>query len=226
MLECVPGRLDDFLVGAGVHHAAIDVADQADLFAADPFHFGHIDAALGIIKEVLETVDGQIDFTDYDVTGAVEGQADGYVDGVILLTNVNLPGIALPHWRICQAGLTALACALAGVSGWDPTYDDVFVPWTAISGSAGGDPHFAVNVSVHEFGHLLGFADLYDESGQSTDMPYTFMGGWYYDDTPPLPDAFSRYVIGWGNPVQIAVHNRNGLRKGKEDFGRGAAKWQ
>ena len=57
---------------------------------------------------------------------------------------------------------------------------------------------------MHEFGHLLGFADLYNESGSTTDLPYTVMGGWYYSTPASLPDPFSRIAARWGNVTQVA----------------------
>jgi len=159
--------------------------------------------AIRVVKQILDQIDPTVDFSDYDVNGPTPGVADGHVDGVIILGNIDFGGIALPHWRICQNDIASIACLLAGLASWDSTYDGVLVPFTAIAASRYGDTSRAVYVSVHEFGHLLGFADLYDEDNQSTDLPYSFMGGWNYDAQPQLPSAFSRYVIGWANPVQI-----------------------
>ena len=50
---------------------------------------------------------------------------------------------------------------------------------------------------AHFIGHLLGFADLYNESQTTTDLPYSLMGGWYYDTAASLLDPFSRVAIGW-----------------------------
>lgn len=160
--------------------------------------------AVEAMQEILERADANIDFSQYDLNGAQTGESDGIIDGFVLLTNINFGGIALPLARICELAVVGdLYCReQGGLDRWEPVYDDVLVPWVAVSGSRSGQVDFAAHVSVHEFGHLLGFADLYDESGQTTDMPYSFMGGWYYDDMPDMPDAFSRYVIGWANPIQ------------------------
>lgn len=155
--------------------------------------------AIVVLREILERVDAEVDFTRYDINGAVPDQADGVIDGIIIVSNIDFGGIAMPHYRLCGIGRN-----LCGGMIWDPTFDGVLVPWVAVAGSSGGDTGLAVRVSVHEFGHLLGFADLYDESGVTTDLPYSFMGGWRYDASAPMPDAFSRYVIGWANPVQAA----------------------
>jgi M6 family metalloprotease-like protein len=164
------------------------------------------DEATIALQGVLNELDEKVDFSRYDINGAIPDQPDGHIDGLMILTNINFGGIALPFWRLCEAGFTpGDACRdQNNVSqDWIPLYDGIMVPWVAISGvrSSGGVAK-ALRVSVHEFGHLLGFLDLYDESHESTSLPYSFMGGWGYGEDVPVPTAFSRYMIGWGNPQQ------------------------
>ncbi|MDP7038281.1 MAG: immune inhibitor A [Myxococcota bacterium] len=164
------------------------------------------DEATIALQQVLNELDEKIDFSHYDINGAQMNTPDGYIDGLMIITNINFGGIALPFWRLCEAGFTpGDACRDQGDASndWIPVYDGIMLPWVAISGvrTAGGIEK-ALRVSVHEFGHLLGFLDLYDESGESTSLPYSFMGGWTYGENVPVPTAFSRYMIGWGNPQQ------------------------
>ena len=164
------------------------------------------DEATLALQQVLHELDEKIDFSHYDINGAQVNEPDGYIDGLMVITNINFGGIAFPFWRLCEAGFTpGNVCRdqRDTSNDWIPVYDGIMLPWVAISGvrSTGGIEK-ALRVSVHEFGHLLGFLDLYDESGESTSLPYSFMGGWTYGENVPVPTAFSRYMIGWGNPQQ------------------------
>lgn len=144
------------------------------------------------------TEGGGVRWADFDASGPVPGTPDGVVDGVILVSNGSFPGIALPLKELSTNPLLQFVGPFPSF-----TYDDVTVGAVAISGRA-ERPRRGTWVSVHEFGHLLGFADLYDESGQTTDMPYSLMGGWYYADPGSLLDPFSRIAAGWGHVVQAS----------------------
>lgn len=150
-----------------------------------------------VLKDLLDTLDPLVDFSNFDINGATPGAPDGVIDGIIFLSNIDFGGIALPHSRLCELG-----GSFCDVPDWDPTYDDTLIPFVAIAASGGRDIERAMFLSIHEFGHLLGLADLYDESNATTDLPYSFMGGWRYDAQPDMPCGPSRYLLGWGNPVQ------------------------
>jgi M6 family metalloprotease-like protein/MYXO-CTERM domain-containing protein len=154
-------------------------------------------ATAGPSPERTCTVGGGVDLADYDTSGP-DGAPDGFVDGVIVVSNAAFPGIALPVRDLSQSNLLRFFGPFPEFS-----YDGVVVPSVAIAGRA-SRPQRQTWVSVHEFGHLLGFADLYNESGSTTDLPYTLMGGWFYDTPASLLDAFSRVAIGWANVVQVA----------------------
>ncbi len=64
------------------------------------------------------------------------------------------------------------------------------------------DERFLI-VQLHEFGHLLGLTDLYDESGRYAGLYLSWMGAWDYDDFAPLPDAESRFRLRWANWHQV-----------------------
>jgi hypothetical protein len=137
---------------------------------------------------------GGVNFADFDTSGAEQGVPDDVVDGVILVSNAGFPGIALPVKDLSNNDLI-------GFFGPFPEfiYDDKLVPAAAISGNEN-----AAFVSVHEFGHLLGWCDLYNEAGTTTDMPYTLMGGWFYRDSGSLPDAYSRAAAGFAHVIQAS----------------------
>ncbi len=156
-------------------------------------------ATVGPSAELTCTSGGGVDLHDADTSGPVQGTPDGVTDGVILISNADFPGIALPVKDIAS---TPLFNQLLGPL---PSFehDGVTVGAVAVAGRA-TPPQHATFVSVHEFGHLLGWCDLYNESGTTADMPYTLMGGWYYQDPGSLPDGFSRMAAGFAHVVQVA----------------------
>ena len=150
-------------------------------------------AALGVplIREILKRAKGEhnVDFSRYDQNGPT-GKPDGYLDGLILILNGSHFGVALPFGLLDES----LAFKADGV--------------TVTAAALTSGPH-ALAVSLHEFGHLLGFADLYDEWGRSNGLALSLMGSWNYrtDELPRL-DAFSLYRIGWAEAEQISGTRR------------------
>ncbi|MBI1945100.1 MAG: hypothetical protein HYS27_05355 [Deltaproteobacteria bacterium] len=143
------------------------------------------------------TEGGGVDLTAFDLSGLVPGTPDGFVDGVLVVSNGGFPGITLPAQELSENALFNLLGPLPSF-----IYGSETVGAIAVAGRV-EPPNREVWVAVHEFGHALGYADLYDENGGSTDMPYTVMGGWYYDNAAPLPDPFSRLGARWAHAVQV-----------------------
>ncbi len=141
---------------------------------------------------------GGVDLAALDVTGVTAGTPDGFVDGVIVVSNGGFPGITLPAQELSENPLMNLLGPLPTF-----TYDDKTISIVALAGRV-DPPYREVWVAVHEYGHALGFADLYNERGTTTDMPYTVMGGWFYDKAAPLLDAYSRAAIGFAHVVQVS----------------------
>lgn len=141
-----------------------------------------LDVGLVLLEELLRRADQElgVDFTRYDTNGP-QGQPDGWIDGVLLLHNINFGGIALPLYALRSQGVLML--------------DGVGINMVGISESPA--------VALHEFGHLLGWADLYDESGATHGLQYSHMGSWHYVEPPPALDAFSRMVAGWTEPSMV-----------------------
>ncbi len=117
--------------------------------------------------------------------------ADGWVDGVMLLTNVPFGGIAFPF------GFFNRDDNLDGGVGGPLLVDGVKVTHVAIAGDS--NPF----VLVHEFGHLLGLTDLYDESGTYAGLQLSYMGAWGYDERIVLPDAETRLRLRWAAWHQV-----------------------
>jgi M6 family metalloprotease-like protein len=149
-------------------------------------------AGLDMIREVVKRAHDQgTDFSKFDVNGK-KGVADGWADGVMLLTNVGFGGIAFPF------GYFNRGDNLAGGMGGPLIVDGVKIPHVAIAG------YSDQWVMVHEFGHLLGLTDLYDESGQYDGLQPSWMGSWGYDPKIPLPDAETRWRLRWGDWHQVS----------------------
>lgn len=143
-------------------------------------------AGIPLVKRVILTALDQNGWSlrDFDLNGP-DRKPDGYADGIILILNVGWFGVALPfglidsRFIVEQDGVKATLAAIA-------------------SGPR------ALGMSLHEFGHLLGFADLYDEWGMTYGLGMSLMGRWDYDlRTTPLLDAFSRVMIGWARLERI-----------------------
>lgn len=142
-----------------------------------------LDVGLEVLETLIERADQElgVDFARYDING-IDGEPDGWIDGVLLVHNINFGGIALPVFFVRRDGPI--------------TVDGVQINIVGIAESP--------NVALHEFGHLLGWADLYDESRQTQGFQYSAMGSWLYETPPPAIDAYSRIAIGWTEPQVIA----------------------
>ncbi len=153
-------------------------------------------AGMDMMREVVRRADGLgVDFAAHDVNGR-NGERDGWADGVMLLANVPFGGIAFPFAYFNRDD------NLAGGNGGPLIVDGTKLGHFAIAG------RMDVHVMVHEFGHLLGLTDLYDESGQYDGLHFSVMGAWGYDPKIPLPDAETRYRLRWGSVTQVTSSGR------------------
>ncbi|MBL8950386.1 MAG: hypothetical protein JNK82_06395 [Myxococcaceae bacterium] len=127
-----------------------------------------------------------IDLTQFDVNGADAGVADGYFDGVILDTDM-YSGIAVP--------LAALVNNTVVIGAWpqplDAGVDD--------AGTADAGPTLRCGIvglippDEHEYGHTLGFIDLYNGPRVNDLMA----------DVRATLGPFSRQQIGWGDVLHV-----------------------
>lgn len=156
-------------------------------------------AGIDLLRDAVKRSDEQLDFTQFDVTGRA-GTPDRWADGVMLLTNVPFGGIAFP------IGYFNRGDNLAGGSNGPLIADGIRIPHVAVAGDTD------VFVMVHEFGHLLGLTDLYDEAGNYAGLQLSFMGAWNYDRNIVLPDAETRFRLRWANWLQVQGRQRITLR--------------
>ncbi|MBS1153109.1 MAG: putative protease, partial [Myxococcaceae bacterium] len=153
-------------------------------------------AGLDMMREIIKRAKAQgTDFSKLDVNGK-KGVADGYADGVMVLLNVPFGGVAFPISFFNRDD------NLNGGTGGAFVVDGVKIPHIAIAGYSN---HW---VMIHEFGHLLGLTDLYDESNQYDGLHLSWMGAWSYDSAIPLPDAETRWRLRWANWHQVSGRQR------------------
>ena len=152
-----------------------------------------------LVTEAVNAANPDVDFSQYDQN------SDGYVDHLLIIHAGNdqaTSGNANDIW------------SEMGFDSDQPTVDGKKIGlYTMVS------EYSPMGVVAHEFGHLLGMPDLYDTdytgSGGQTDGaglwdimasgPYLNSG-----DTPSLPSAWSRVLLGWANLVTVSS-NSNGI---------------
>ncbi len=172
----------------------IDVPD-CPIPGADPCTFDVEDlvsvlAAIDFLKGFLRTAIQELGIymPDYDLLGP-DGVPDGWADGVLLLVNAPFRSIAFPLFV------------------FDPTeYDGV-----RIGGVGVVNAFKDVDTALHEFGHLLGWADMYDEDKSSAGLTYTLMGNsrnYNEDERTSLINAYDRMRIGWANVIPVTGTQR------------------
>ena len=144
---------------------------------------GDIDAlapAIDFVKELLERARDEqgLNFADFDLNGS-RGVPDGWADGILIITNADISGVALPMSLFKNIKIHGVQIGGVGFL----TFSDHEV------------------IALHEFGHLLGFADLYHEQKQDRGAYLSLMGE--YSHGIPLLDAYSRMKIGWADVVDV-----------------------
>lgn len=163
-------------------------------------------AAETMVKQAVDSLDSQIDFSKYDNDGnryvdfvyvfyAGLGEADGGDANTIW-----------PH---------ASTLSLIGHSTDDGVYVNSYATSNETSGSANEEGLFAldgVGTFVHEFCHVLGLEDHYDTENNGTETPsyWDVMDAGVYNCksndyglsscTPPYLSAFERLSLGWLTP--------------------------
>ncbi len=167
----------------------VDVPD-CPIPGADPCTFDLEDpasviAAIEFLIDFLGTAIPalNIDMQDYDLSGP-DDSPDGWTDGVLLLVNAPFRSIAFPLFVFDRTGYNGVRIGAVGIV------------------NAFGDE----DIALHEFGHLLGWADMYDEDKSSAGLTYTLMGGsrnYNEPDRTSLINAYDRLRIGWANVIDI-----------------------
>lgn len=167
-----------------------------------------------VARQILAAANASVDFAAHDLM--ING---GNEDGKLSPDEL--------HLGIVVAG-TEAAQACAGNSIWahrsplnSPlTVDGIVLGEDEVSGGyfTGGEMQCdgpvvqaTLGIWVHEFGHDLGWIDLYDVDGSSAGVDTWSVMGLHWlalpgeptGTRPPLPDPFSRSQVGWLSPTQV-----------------------
>lgn len=147
-----------------------------------------------MVAEVARLADNDLDFSQFAENGVAHDIFVFYSGGA---ESTGDPNGIWPH----RSGLKNL------------TLDGVTIPGYACSselepGSAGNNTLAAIGSFCHEFGHILGWPDLYDTvNGNDTkcDLPgcFSLMAYGTYNNssrTPPALSILERWMMGWSEP--------------------------
>ena len=167
--------------------------------------------------EILQQVDGEVDFARYDNDGPDgipnSGDDDGYVD----LIFINLKKVPQGLFLGAAVGTPTLGLHKEFVTR-DPAAGGGIIKIRKNKGTTQEAWSFArvAGIVAHEFGHILGLPDLYNRSFKYGDPPeedsggigcWGLMGrgalGWSGDDGPVSFCAWSREQLGWADVVEI-----------------------
>ncbi|MFC1483776.1 M6 family metalloprotease domain-containing protein [Candidatus Neomarinimicrobiota bacterium] len=157
--------------------------------------------AQGLAEDVVNAVNSNVDFSQYDNDG------DGYVDALFIVHSgpgAEYTGSDYDIWSHAWATVTDLDMG-DGYGGIVRNYSMEPEYW-----SVPGD--MTIGVYAHEMGHaVFGLPDLYDYGigGTGTDSRglgrWSLMAGGSWNgndgDSPALPDAWSHFQMGYVNPM-------------------------
>lgn len=155
---------------------------------------GYDEFAHEMVIEAVEALDDTVDFSQYDLNG------DGLIDNIYVIYagrgEADGGGVntVWPYsWELLLDGVELIV-------------DGVTVNSYGVSNEMSRSNPAGIGTFVHEFGHVLGFPDLYstvNPYGQKTPGSWSAMDqGSYNNDsrTPPCLSAFERYALGWLEP--------------------------
>ncbi len=167
-------------------------------------HPGGTAHAEDVFYAALDSIDGSIDFNDYDIDG------DGFVDMVFFLVagfsanyggnneNYLWPHMYYLYWAPPHDGVRfGLYACSTEIAGWQGYYSDVN----------------GIGTICHEFGHVLGLPDLYDtdysDSGGESLNPgeWSIMAGGSgsnFGRNPVGYNLYERYALGFTTPEVLS----------------------
>lgn len=164
-----------------------------------------------LVREAVAAADGAVDFSEYDTDG------DCYVDAVVIIHQG--PGeeaggfsdtIWSHRWNLNSAayygdGTGQYTTNDEGTCGQIKVNDYIIQPERLGNGIQ------TIGVFAHEYGHVLGLPDLYDIDGSSNGIGnWGLMSGGAWGavsrpgDSPAHLCAWSKYVLGWIDPVPVS----------------------
>ena len=186
-----------------------DAARPHDYYGANGAG-GYDQAAAELVAEAVASADAEIDFSEYDTDG------DCYTDAVVIIHQGSGEEAGGPATDIWSHRWDLRSAAYYGdgdgvyvtndvaACGQVKVNDYVIQPETL------DDDIQTVGVFAHEYGHILGLPDLYDIDGSSSGIGNWGLmgaGSWNgiqrWGDSPAHLSAWSKYQLGWVNPVVV-----------------------
>lgn len=170
------------------------------------------DPALGrtaeFLRDVLDGMDGTVDFGQYDNDGPDgvpnSGDDDGYVDVMTFVypnwaASCGGPGIWPHRWAYSGWWGSEYVTDDASANGGSIKVDD----YTIQAGLAcDGSSLMTIGTFTHEMGHALALPDLYDTDYSSAGIGHWGLmasGGWNRQNSPAHLSAWSKDFLGWVN---------------------------
>lgn len=163
-----------------------------------------------LVAEACKALDGQIDFSQYDVDGdrvcdfvfmffAGEDEAQTYIEDCIW-SHAWAIDYYDPYLYLDGVRISSYACSSELKTGW------------------GGNSFASIGTFCHEFSHIMGLMDAYDTNYNYDGylISETLWGvtsimdsGSYNNDsnTPPNYNAFEREMLGIATPVELKTGN-------------------
>ncbi|MFH0895177.1 MAG: M6 family metalloprotease domain-containing protein [Bacteroidota bacterium] len=147
-----------------------------------------------LVAEAVDSAEAHgVDFSQYD------NDNDGVVDGVIVVHSG--PGAE-------EAGLSEYIWSQTTDLGAFPrNYDGVSIYYISIVPETRSWGRTGIGVYCHEFGHLLGFPDLYDPTNASYGIgawDCMSFGSWLGNEyTPSCFSAWTKTSAGWGKTTSL-----------------------
>jgi M6 family metalloprotease-like protein len=164
-----------------------------------------------LVIEAVAAADAAVDFSEYDTDG------DCYVDAVVIVHQGPGEEAGGPSSTIWSHRWNLNSAAYYGDGTGQYTTDDVgscgqiIVNDYVIQPERLGSGIQTIGVFAHEYGHVLGLPDLYDVDYSSSgigDWGLMSAGAWgavsRSGDSPAHLCAWSKYVLGWIDPVTVA----------------------
>jgi len=178
-------------------------------------------SAAALVVEVAMAIKDSLDFSKFD------GDGDGAVDVVILIIE-GKGGTGdnhfWPHMSYIQATGSEECTGICEINSEAPLIDNHFAPGGVVinkyivimeqyneildpdQGVSSGTIH-PIGTFCHELGHVLGLPDLYDTSDQSAagigEWGLMGSGNWNSQKSPAYMSAWSRYRLGFINPIVV-----------------------
>ncbi|MFH2035782.1 MAG: M6 family metalloprotease domain-containing protein [Candidatus Zixiibacteriota bacterium] len=155
-----------------------------------------------LFEDVIDLIDGSIDFSDYDNDG------NGYLDAFIMVHSG--PGYEFTY------DVNDIHSHKWGI--WPPKYrDGVYLYEYNIQPEYWDSPgDITCGVFCHELGHVFGLPDLYDTDYTSRGVGVwslmssgSWLGPGYDGSRPAGPDAWSRIELGFASATNVTSNMTN-----------------